>query len=266
MTQEQLLNFFDCQLRDWPLAAANYKALDRIEKKAFRAGDLEGRVEFNPARAVSSLAKLDATAIKERPCFLCRCNRPPEQKSLPMLEEKFELLVNPYPILPFHFTIASLRHEPQKLYPEYGEALARHLPGMIVFFNGDGAGASAPDHLHFQAVAKGSLPLIELMEKSEHPDLPFKVFQGNCYNTERAVNAFFWLSEDSAGVALPEVKSLIIPRTKHRPNVFFQQPPARRAVSPGAIDMAGVIVSPVKEDFDAITPEEIEKIYREVGC
>lgn len=264
MTREELTSYLIGQFQNWNLARLNFEALKNVERKPFEAGDLKGYIQFNPARAVSTLAKVDAANIEKRKCFLCKTNRPSEQKSFEIIPD-WELLVNPFPILPFHFTIASKNHFPQTLEIETGRKLSRVLDGMAVFYNGEGAGASAPDHAHFQAVKKRDLPLIKLLEKNwnenfENLNLPFRIIKNPAEaNIEKkAVNAFFWVSEG-------EERWILIKRKSHRPKEFFLDPPFRRAVSPGAIDMAGVIVTPFKEDFIALTSEEVKDIYHQVS-
>lgn len=255
--------FFESEIKKWDLARENYIALGKVLKKPFRAGELRGYVQYNPARSVSTLAKVDKLSLEKRPCFLCASNRPDIQKSKEILPG-YELLINPFPILPYHFTIASKDHTPQILDISTGKKLAELLPGMVVFFNSEGAGASAPDHLHYQCVPLGQLPLINLInEKKDKGEteliLPFKIIEADSYTEKgKPLNAFFWKYGD-------ENRSIIIPRKAHRPKEYFLDSPARRAVSPGAIDMAGVIVTPIKEDFEAIDEKDIMNIYQQVA-
>ncbi|MDE5552502.1 MAG: DUF4922 domain-containing protein, partial [Muribaculaceae bacterium] len=154
------------QLKVWPLAAANYSALASSERRRFKIGSLEGAFQCNPARIVSTGASVDKSAIAERPCFLCEANRPDEQYALSFSVAgggEWDILVNPYPILPWHFTVASKSHIPQKGIPLDMIVLAERLPGAVMFYNGARAGASAPDHLHFQMVLKSELPLINYL-------------------------------------------------------------------------------------------------------
>lgn len=261
----ELKEFFNEQLSKWKLAKDNYASLENVYKKPFEIGKFKGIVQCNPQRIASTLAKTDKESIKERKCFLCSCNRPKEQMSKEILPG-WELLVNPYPILSFHFTIANKNHEPQRLNLETGKRLAEKMPGMVVFYNDDGAGASAPDHGHYQAVAIGDLPLIQLIEKGslserDLKDLPFQIMFNEVFeNSEIPVNAYCWKNESNN-----TVQSVIIPRKRHRPNSFYLDPPYRRGVSPGAIDMAGVIVTPFEEDFFRLDNDDILKIYQEVG-
>ncbi|MDE6511510.1 MAG: DUF4922 domain-containing protein, partial [Muribaculaceae bacterium] len=159
-----MLEFIDAQLAVWPLARENYQALGRTERRSIRLGDLLVGIQHNPARIVSTGAKTDAKAIAERPCFLCADNRPPQQTALEIVDG-WELLVNPYPIFPTHFTIVSRSHRPQEGFPMDMVMMAEKLPGHTVFFNGKVAGASCPDHMHCQAVKTLESPLRQLIER-----------------------------------------------------------------------------------------------------
>ena len=157
---DELNAFFESQLAEWEFARRNFEALRRIETKTF---DLDGfliRVQFNPARIVSSAAKVDAASVVARKCFLCSENQPPEQRGLPW-GDGYRVLVNPYPIFGRHFTIPAGEHVPESIADRYGDmlALARCFDREVVFYNGPRCGASAPDHAHFQAVGKGAMPL-----------------------------------------------------------------------------------------------------------
>ena len=257
----EILHFFDEQLKTWPLAAANYEALAKTRKKSFKVHDFEGWVQYNPARAGSTLAKVDRDSVKKRGCFLCEANRPAQQKSI-VLIEGWNLLVNPFPILPFHFTIVSTGHTPQVLSLQIGKQLAELLPGMVVFYNDDGAGASAPDHAHFQAVPLQELPLVRVLEENDDFPPPFRIIRQFDELTENKfpVNAYFWQSQKD-----DRVKMMAIPRRVHRPDMFYLEVPDRRAVSPGAIDMGGVIVTPFEEDFEAMDNHDVEEIYRQTS-
>lgn len=168
---EDINSYIENQLAVWPLAKQNYDALVNVRRRAVKIGDFDMQVQCNPARIVSTGAKIDKKSISNRKCFLCRENRPEEQLICEILPG-WEMLVNPFPILPVHFTIASTEHQPQSRVPADIVALAEKLPGMVLFFNGAKAGASAPDHLHMQAVLKDELPLMRLAEKMHHSDNP----------------------------------------------------------------------------------------------
>lgn len=271
MNREELKRFFEASISDWSLAKENSIALKTVLKKKFKVDDLEGIIQYNPKRAVSTLAKVDKNDLKKRACFLCEKNRPAEQKYIEILPG-WQLLVNPFPILQYHFTIVNIQHVPQKLEPSIGIDLACKLPEMVIFYNSEGAGASAPDHCHFQAVPKDYLPLIKLVEKNTKAKLPFKFNYFSDHNFESLKeklieivnldkqNVFFWRDESSQ-----KINVLSIPRKIHRPSHYFKPLPERRAISPGALDMAGIIVTPFQEDFEKVNDKEIKEIYKEVA-
>lgn len=286
-------DFIEQQLVLWPEARERYLALGKTERRRFKIGDFEGAMQFNPARIVSTGAKTDTAAISRRPCFLCRENRPKEQIALPVTPD-WEFLVNPYPIFPVHFTIASTTHKPQDAPPLELAGLADEFPDLVFFFNGARAGASAPDHHHLQAVLKSELPLLRLTEEN-HPvskpgimrsdmwglDLPFIYLSaviteddegGRDYLKMLAFtggdaegkpdkglrNVYCWKGDDGL------LRLIVIPRQSHRPECYGTEE-GRFLVSPGAIDMAGIVILPRREDFDALTEEALGQIYREVG-
>lgn len=283
-----MLEFIDTQLTQWPLARDNYQALGKTERRAFQLGDLIVGIQHNPARIVSTGAKTDAKALAERPCFLCSENRPPQQASID-IAEGWELLLNPYPIFPTHFTIVSKRHQPQDGFPLDMVAMAEKLPGHTVFFNGKRAGASCPDHLHCQAVKTHELPLMSLIESRHTPDagravthmdlgldMPFAFISiiitpdldgmstlanvediiGKPYIHEGRLNAFVWTDADGL------LRICAVPRGAHRPSCYGAGE-GQHLISPGSIDMAGVIIAPLKKDFDSLTEYDIRNIYRE---
>jgi len=153
-------DLFHEQVSNWSLARTNFAGLKTIRTKSFDFGDFEVNVQFNPARIVSSGAKVDAKTIAERECFLCAANRPAEQRALEF--GNYEILVNPFPIFPEHFTIPHKEHINQQIKPYFADMLelARALDEYLIFYNGPRCGASAPDHLHFQAGTKDFLPLV----------------------------------------------------------------------------------------------------------
>ncbi|MDE5808232.1 MAG: DUF4922 domain-containing protein, partial [Muribaculaceae bacterium] len=249
----------------------------------------------NPARIKSTGAKIDAASIKKRPCFLCKANRPAEQLCGEWIPS-WELLVNPYPILPIHFTIVNTFHRPQDGIPLEMAVMAEKAPDLAIFYNGAKAGASAPDHRHCQAVLKSELPLLKLAEKHHLPgmppiissekfglDLPFnflsaivtpdreggitlqtmtlvKGVDGQTGKPDSGlVNAFFWISDTGY------LRIIVIPRKAHRPECYSAEDETQMTVSPGALDMAGIMIMPVRKDYDRMNPELAEKIYGEVA-
>ena len=299
------------QFGKWELCRKNHEALKDIKTKCFNIDGNLIKVQFNPARAVSTLAKLDKSSIEARPCFLCMKNKPEEQDSINIdAGMKFSIRINPYPILPGHLTISSEEHIPQTL----ADKAEMQLPGKIlekvedyfgqgyaIFYNGAKCGASAPDHFHFQAAKKEDIPFIsqwnELFKsatcngstKMENGDTcysytvnsfvcPIKVFTSLSGNidtglllgyldslpkhegeSEARYNMFAWREQDDVFCAA------FFPRDKHRPSCYFAEGGEQIFVSPGALDMAGLIVTPREEDFNKIDETDIKKIYKEVS-
>ena len=269
-TQQEVDAFFEAQLREWPEVGERYHNL-AVQTKLFTLGGMTLTVQHNPTRMVSTGAKIDQETIRYRPCFLCEMNRPIAQRGLAM-NERFQLLINPFPILRRHFTIPLRQHTAQQIRPYYGDMLdfADQLNQMFVFYNGPLCGASAPDHMHFQAGPKEQLPTTCL---SKHFEIRAKTkdemivrFQ-QVYDSlpivsseiEPRMNVLTWKDAD-------EFVTIIIPRTKHRPDCYDAPEGERMMISPGALDMAGLIVTPRAEDFERITAEEAERIIKECGA
>lgn len=285
--------FIDSQLSTWELAGKNHQALSEVETRKISVDGIPFTVQFNPSRIQSTGAKLDAKSIQERPCFLCRENQPEEQKIIKVTDE-YHLCVNPYPILPGHLTIPCVTHTRQELAyntPATLEKLLLSLPeGYAVFYNGAKSGASAPDHLHFQAVPQCHIPLIAQYGqwKYTRKEIDTDFYYINDYTCP--LFSIEWIDEyDKLGWEdimeyLPKTTEewepkfnllawkegdktilVIIPRSKHRPDCYFAEGDSQLMVSPGALDMAGIIVTPRKEDFDKITADDIRNIIKEVG-
>lgn len=289
-------DFFRRQLEQWPLAAHNFAALEGVEVKTFRGSRLmDLKVQFNPARRVSSSAKTDAASLKARKCFLCGENRPAEQISEPW--GRYEILINPYPIFPRHLTIPDCTHTDQRIKGRIEDMcrLALKLRGMTVFYNGPRCGASAPDHMHFQAGNTDFLPLpnlldsyADIMEKGEPariwtlPGLPMGVAVIDGYDTHE-ISAIF----DALYKALPTpaegeepmmnvlchapsggpdglVRLAVIPRKRHRPSFYGTEGTDCWLISPASVDMGGVFITPREEDFTRISAETLQQILGEV--
>lgn len=290
MTLSDLQSFVEDQLLAWPEALARYVALGRTERRLEQYGEFPLIVQHNPARAVSTEARTDAASIAARPCFLCAANRPPEQRPIDW-PDGWQMLVNPFPVLPFHLVGASGEHKPQKALPVAAIEVALAFPGLVAFFNGAKAGASAPDHLHYQAVLASELPLLRHVERLHRgfgsafsdeldPQLPMKfisvvaapsdvdqmrkVIDACGLNADTGlpdpdmVNTFVWVDSDS------RLRALVFPRTRHRPACYFQEGEERIAVSPGALDMVGLFIVPRAADYSKLSRHRIEEIYREV--
>lgn len=294
MEDSSISRFFNRQLEMWEDARHRFRDLKHVE--VHQLSD-QLKVQFNPARIVSTGAKIDKHTLGERPCFLCERNRPKEQMTK-QIDDHFQLLVNPFPILPVHFTIPATKHQPQSIYRHYGEMhrlLSLHSE-LMVFYNGPKCGASAPDHLHFQAGTSGVLPLqtnwqrlsrnltdvislndeekisvlrdflvpaFVIISKSEDSDeeLFHRLYRSMPMRgdeSEPMMNIIAWRKGD-------EFISVVIPREKHRPDAYFAEGEAQMMVSPGALDMAGLIITPREEDFNKINLDKATALLRECG-
>lgn len=278
-------DFIEAQLTVWPEANDRYRDLAKCERRQFRVGDMQGYIQFNPARKVSTGAATDARSIAARPCFLCDSNRPAVQQAIP-LDGNWQLLLNPFPIFPVHFTISSRTHIPQERPPLEMVSFAERMPDLCIFFNGARAGASAPDHAHMQGVLAAELPLLRLVEKA-HPhggspylysddcglDLPFSWHSAIITpdNDGMKLMALMLQGGERLGIDYADsnvyawnhdglIRLLIVPRDAHRPECYPDI-----MVSPGAVDMAGIIITPRREDFERLDDTLIGKIYRECG-
>lgn len=275
---ESLSDFFRRQLDCWPLAADNFAALNTCRRRTVsvptESGPAEITLLFNPARVRSTAAKVDAASIAARPCFLCSANRPRQQMVHPGLEDSgYDILVNPYPILNPHYTIVAREHVPQLLPLQAMLIAADRYPDLVFFFNGARSGASAPDHLHFQAVARESLPLIARAEAAHSASMPGDMTSRELgiahpaafisrvspagSNREFAagnpdlLNSFLFRRADGL------IQQLHFPRLRHRAESYPEP-----MVSPGALDVAGVMVTVREQDFNSLTPEDISGIYQ----
>ena len=294
MEDSSISRFFNRQLEVWTDARHRFRDLKHVETRQFSD---QLKLQWNPARIVSTGAKIDKKTLGERPCFLCDKNRPREQMSK-QIDEKFHLLVNPFPILPVHFTIPARKHQPQLIYKNYGEMhrfISLHSD-LMVFYNGPKCGASAPDHLHFQAGTNGILPLqtnwqrlsrnltdiislndeekisvvrdfivpaFVIISKSAESDEAlfrrlYKAMPQRGDETEPMMNIISWRKGE-------EFISVVIPREKHRPEAYFAEGDAQFVVSPGALDMSGLIITPREEDFRKLTEEKALSLLQECG-
>lgn len=265
LTQSDIIDFFDRQLATWPEAAARFAALDDVLEKRFDIDGFTVTVTHNPARMRSSAAKVDKGSIAARPCFLCDANRPQQQQHIDW--RGYRILVNPFPILPRHFTIVAKEHRPQSIAGAIADmtALAQLLPDFAIFYNGPACGASAPDHFHFQAVEKKSLPMFS------DEKIPFGVIRSvapsqadidnilsrlplSTGETEPKVNIFCTVDDGTPVIT-------IIPRRKHRPDFYGEE---GMLISPASIDLTGVIVAPRRTDYDRIDADIIKDIYSQL--
>lgn len=273
--QKKINNLFSTQREAWKLLDDNCTQMSNIELKRLVWGsDAEVVLQYNPSRIISASAKVDKKSIEERKCFLCAENRPNMQQGIPFMD-KYIILCNPFPILQNHLTIPLHSHVPQLIGKKINDmlSLAELLPNYIVFYNGAKCGASAPDHFHFQAGLKTKILLssenslrsclrIECETKEDAEEQFYYVFdylKTHQPNEEEPMMNIISFMENNKYIIH------VFPRKLHRPRQFSAKGKAQLLVSPGALDMAGMIITPRKEDFDKIDRNDIEDIYSQVS-
>ncbi len=285
------------QISSWVSAKKNYQDLKNIKKKEFDFDTFKITLQFNPGRIISSAAKVDEKSIKERPCFLCYINLPNEQKGL-LCNDKYLFLVNPFPIFEKHFTIPQIEHKPQEILPNFSDMLyiAKKIgDNYSVFYNGPKCGASAPDHMHFQASPKNEIPVEKeinyLLDSSE---IISKNDLVSVYAISNYLRNFFLIESDNniaiqnefvklytaiqeqtradyepilnIIVSFDEVwRVFIFPRKAHRPKEYFLEGSKKILVSPAAVDFGGLLITPRKEDFDKINRQDIINIFAQTA-
>jgi len=298
----QIRDFIEDQLCRWTLAGNNFRALDGVVIKEMNVGGLLCRIQFNPARIVSSAAKTDKRSLSERPCFLCPVNRPPEQSFLPfkgMSGNPYHILVNPFPIFPDHLVVAYDGHSPQQISGRYTDILdlAYSFQDFLFFYNGPHCGASAPDHHHFQAAGKGRLPLendINLMLDKGELSLIAETKTASLYKYDKFTRGIFVIKtsdtrssermfkrltdccpmrEGDAEARMNlicywrnnEYISIVIFRNSHRSHHYLSDGPDHLTMSPGCVDMAGLLIAPIKAEFEKIDSRLLGEVLDEVS-
>lgn len=285
--------FFAHQLDTWDEIRQRYEALKYVGLKQLGHRQLQ----YNPARMVSTGAQIDRQTIAQRACFLCEKNRPEEQLTID-LGDDFELMVNPFPVLPMHFTIVRKTHVPQTILENYTEIhrLLELFPELFVFYNGPMSGASAPDHMHLQAGIGQELPLMTVLRKLEKEQqvlikqengsslsmfnsVSFKAFVIKSKAQETEMTLFKQLYDAMPvreGEKEPRMNIVawrdgsedvivVLPRDNHRPACYFEEGDRRMVISPGALDMAGLIITPREEDFNQMSEDKLISILKEVS-
>lgn len=292
-----LQEFTDSQIKHWPLAGANFKGLEKVKVKHFQFDGFQIKVQFNPERLKSSVSKVDKKSIAARACFLCNENRPPEQDAIEF-GDQYLILVNPFPIFRNHFTISSRSHTDQRFLPNVRSMfeLSRAMEGFTVFYNGPECGASAPDHLHFQAGESELLPLTAEFEqlKQQSGRLLFsgenmqvwafdhylrKMISVETSSMEEGlemINSYYQLF---AAIQPEKVEPMmnalcswsngkwimhLFPRRAHRPSQFFETGEKQILISPGSVDFGGLFITPRREDFEKITRQDVIDILDQV--
>ena len=302
----QIDKFVKDQLSVWPLAAENYRSLKKAGSKVLSIGGLPVTVQLNPCRRISSEASLDKESINRRPCFLCPENRPAEQTNMEFEGRKgrrYRVTLNPYPIFPSHLVISSFEHTPQSIWHRYQDLLdfVRENNAYLGFYNGPESGASAPDHMHFQACPQGLTPLQnrvdELLAAGDDKTLDYltnvkeaRLFHLNeyargvfvlCGATAKSTAKLFYRLLDCApvpdGSSEPkmniiawchegEYRTAVIFRERHRPHNYSSSGADHLAMSPGCADLAGVYVTTREEDFDKLDAGLLSQVVREVAA
>lgn len=302
----QIDKFVKDQLSVWPLAAENYRSLKKAGSKVLSIGGLPVTVQLNPCRRISSEASLDKESINRRPCFLCPENRPAEQTNMEFEGRKgrrYRVMLNPYPIFPSHLVISSFEHTPQSIWHRYQDLLdfVRENNEYLGFYNGPESGASAPDHMHFQACPQGLTPLQnrvdELLAAGDDKTLDYltnvkeaRLFHLNeyargvfvlCGATAKSTAKLFYRLLDCApvpdGSSEPkmniiawchegEYRTAVIFRERHRPHNYSSSGADHLAMSPGCADLAGVYVTTREEDFDKLDAGLLSQVVREIAA
>jgi hypothetical protein len=290
---------FELQCNDWKLCRDNYDQLKNIQVKKFQFEGYSIKAQFNPGRIISTSAKVDPKSIQERKCFLCEANLPPEQKGI-LNKDEYIILINPFPIFPIHFTLTNIHHQPQRIEDTFPSLLSfsKDLSKYFtVIYNGPRCGASAPDHLHFQAGNKYFMPIDDeadlianeygsvvvdrenlIIQTVDDGLRKFVLFESNdeqllidsfrkyykTYsrlmneNLEPLMNLISFYDDEFGW------RIIVFLRAKHRSHHYFEDDEKKILVSPAAIDLGGVCIFPREEDFNRINKELIEEIFREV--
>ncbi len=297
IAKSEIDRLFTQQLEQWTQARDNYRALEHVEQKSVCVNGLDVVVQFNPARIVSSGAKVDAKTIQTRKCFLCEQNRPEVQWGIDFKSaagRTYQVLLNPFPIFPRHLTIPDASHTDQRIDGRVADMLelAAELDDFVLFYNGPKCGASAPDHMHFQAGNKGFLPL-----EMRFPELPRRDFLvtastrlslletllPGCFviETKSAEEAVHYFEELYRHLLVREGETepmmnllcwvsdgwyrlLVLTRRQHRPSCYFAEGEENILLSPASVDLGGVFITPLPKDFEKITAADLEKILFEV--
>ena len=268
------------QIRAWPLLAKGVVGLARATTRPVRINWFEVFVRHIPHRVASTTAAVDRESVAQRPCFLCAANLPAEEEGL-RFNEEFTIYCNPFPIVDRHLTIASREHRPQRISGQLGNLLdlAAALPGYFAIYNGPECGASAPDHMHFQAGSRILFPIAEQTARIAQIDV--SNYSRNVF-IHRGQDRSELISQLERNIELLQARAsdraepllniatfferdawavYLFPRKKHRPDVYYT---GELTVSPASIDLCGIFVVPLVSDFEKITGSMIDSIFREI--
>jgi len=294
--QQEVFSLLSDQAEEWPLLTENLEGLKNVRIRQFVFDGFTFKAQFNPKRILSSAARVDPASIMKRACFLCPENRPDVQRGVDM-GNGYSVLCNPYPIFREHFTIVKEAHVLQRIQGEFRTLLdiSQSLPELAVFYNGPRCGASAPDHMHFQAGNKGLMPL---EEETDHLLNVYgtKVFTGGtmkvsavddhlrrfiyieCESADELVSFFDFVydivyaySEDDEPMLnmlsyySDGWKLYIFLRSKHRPAQYYLQGEDQILLSPATVDFGGTLIFPLEKDFEKVTKEDIRDMLSQVS-
>lgn len=299
---EESLLLLEEQKQEWDTLRSGYKSFSEIKTKSIQLEGFSFIIQYNPARIVSTSAKTDAASINNRKCFLCSENRPSEQRGITVKakgtgNKEFNILSNPFPIFPHHYTITSAEHIPQRIKDNFNSLLyfSKVLSdGLSVFYNGPECGASAPDHLHFQAGTKNYMPIETEMDSIEalyskvlfqHKNIFVssindgfrRMIQIKGDNEEQVTNAFNIFYDIYAQYpyeAEPKMNILalynngwnilVMLREKHRPKEYFDEKD-KFVFSPGSVDYGGLCITPVEKDFLRVDKILLKNLFNQVS-
>lgn len=297
---KELNKFIKDQLSVWQLASSNFRALKIAPSREVDVFGLKCRIQYNPRRVISSTADTSPATIASRKCFLCADNRPKEQFHLGFEGRKgrnYHIQINPYPIFRGHLVIVRDEHIPQEIWHHFPDMLdfAARYKDYLVFYNGPSSGASAPDHLHFQAIPKHNLPLEEVVDEFlDHPGEPLAtvkdaslykfdgyargVFALKATTSKSLAKLFYRLLDCTdrgkgeeepmfnlyAYVKNGEYRTIVVMRSAKRSNHFYSEGADHLTISPGAADIAGLFVAPFREDYDKADTALLEELLSEV--
>lgn len=297
---KELNKFIKDQLSVWQLASSNFRALKTAPSREVDVFGLKCRIQYNPRRVISSTADTSPAAIASRKCFLCADNRPKEQFHLGFEGRKgrnYHIQINPYPIFRGHLVIVRDEHIPQEIWHHFPDMLdfAARYKDYLVFYNGPSSGASAPDHLHFQAIPKHNLPLEDVVDEFlDHPGEPLAtvkdaslykfdgyargVFALKATTSKSLAKLFYRLLDCTdrgkgeeepmfnlyAYVKNGEYRTIVVMRSAKRSHHFYSEGADHLTISPGAADIAGLFVAPFREDYDKADTALLEELLSEV--
>lgn len=294
--QKEANKLYKQQAKGWSHFADNLEGLNEVQHKSFNFDGFTLETQFNPKRIISTNAKIDKKSLSKRTCFLCKKHRAEVQKEI-LFEDKYEILCNPFPILPDHFTISHINHVQQGIKDRFKDLLqiSKALPDLFTLYNGSKCGASAPDHHHFQAASKGYLPIEKELEqlKSKYGNTLLNNNNAHVSKIDDGLRRFITLESDNIDrleelfnniyAEMPLQNNDIEPminilswyeknkwivcvflREKHRPWQYFEDGEKNILISPGSTDCGGILITPLEKDFKKVTKDDLSDIMKQV--